>query len=69
VAVMENAEGSGILLEFVREKVGVLDDMGLKRGEAKYQEVRIVGVEGSIGVGRKKRNMAKAKEKEEGKDR
>jgi len=61
VAVLEKAQGSSVLLEFVREKVAVLDDFGLKRGEAKYREVNIVGVEGSVGVGRRQRNLEKAK--------
>lgn len=70
-----------ILMSVVREKVGVVDGGGMgldglekgltglrEAGEARYRGVRIVGVEGPVGVGRKER-MSKAKGGEkQGKD-
>lgn len=49
----------------LREKVGVLDSMGLSvpGKEARYRGVKIVGVEGSVGMARKERRAREEKKK------
>lgn len=61
VAVMEKAEGAGVLLALVRDRVRVLES---RTGEATYQSVKIVGVDGPVGA--RKGNIGAGKKQKRG---